>query len=106
MKSLIIECLESGADVTLNVKATDLREFAQLLMGNAAREATELQRKKDEEVYYSVEEVMSILNIKDRSTMYRWKLKDYLVPVKVGKMVRYRKSEVEAILSNGKELAK
>ncbi|MEI8087157.1 MAG: helix-turn-helix domain-containing protein [Paludibacter sp.] len=106
MKSLIIECLESGADVTLNVKATDLREFAQLLMCNAAREASELQRKKDEEVYYSVEDVMSILNVKDRSTMWRWQQKDYLTPVKVGKMVRYRKSDVEAILSNGKELAK
>jgi predicted DNA-binding transcriptional regulator AlpA len=99
MKTLIQECLENNVDVTLTVKASDLTAFGQYLIDNAAREAAEQKRLKDEDVLYSVDEVMKVLNIKNRTTIWRWQKSGYLVPVKVGKMCRYRKSDVDAILN-------
>ena len=99
MKTLIQECLENNVDVTLTVKASDLTTFGQFLIDNAAREATEQKRLKDEEVFYSVDEVMKVLNIKNRTTIWRWQKSGYLVPVKVGKLCRFKKSDVDAILN-------
>ena len=104
MKSLILECLESGAEVTLSVKAKDLKEFAQLLIDNAAKETTEKQRLIDEEVYYSTDEVMTKLKIGARSTIYRWISNSYLEPVKIGKKVMFRKSDIDVILNSGKDV--
>lgn len=99
MKTLIQECLESNVDVTLTVKASDLTAFGQYLIDKATREAAEQKRLKDEDVFYSVDEVMKVLNIKNRTTIWRWQKSGYLVSVKVGKMCRYRKSDVDAILN-------
>jgi predicted site-specific integrase-resolvase len=31
----------------------------------------------------------------DRSTLYRWKKRGYLVPIQIGGKVRYKRSEIE-----------
>ncbi len=97
--TFIQECLQNNVDVTLTVKASDLTVFGQFLIDNATREATEQKRLKDEEVFYSVDEVMKVLNIKDRTSLWRWNKKGYLCPVKVGKLLRFRKSDVDEILN-------
>jgi len=99
MTTLIQECLQNNVDVNLTVKASDLMAFGQYLIDNASRDAVEQKRIKDEEVFYSVDEVMKVLNIKNRTTIWRWQKSGYLVSVKVGKMCRYRKSDVDAILN-------
>lgn len=96
--NLIQECLQNNVDVILSVKASDLTAFGQFLIDNANREAAEQKRLKDEEVFYSTDEVMKELNIKNRVSLWRWSKSGYLVPVKVGKMCRYKKSDVDAIL--------
>ena len=96
--NLIQECLQNNVDVTLTVKASDLTDFGQFLIDNASREASEQKRLKDEEIFYSVDEVMKVLKIKNRTTIWRWQKSGYLGSVKVGKMCRYKKSDVDAIL--------
>jgi hypothetical protein len=96
--NLIQECLQNNVDVTLTVKASDLIAFGQFLIDNVSREAAEQKRLKDEDVFYSTDEVLEVLNIKNRVTIWRWKKSGYLVPVKVGKLCRYKKSDVDAIL--------
>ncbi len=97
--SFIQDCLQNNVDVTITLKASDLTAFGQFLIDNANREAAEKQQMKDEEIYLSPDEVLKVLNIKTRSTLWRWSKRGYLVPVKVGKMLRYKKSDVDQILN-------
>lgn len=46
------------------------------------------KKEKDNEQLLSTSEVLARCNI-DRSTLYRWKLTEYLVPIKVGKKKNY-----------------
>ena len=43
-------------------------------------------------------EVMALFRV-TRQTLYRWRQADKLAAVRVGRLVRYRRSDVEALLS-------
>lgn len=102
MKTAFIqECIENNVDVTLTVKVTDLIELFQYSIDKASREAAEQKQLKDAEVYYSVDEAMKVLNIKNRSTIWRWNKSGYLTVNKVGKLCRYKKSDIDMILNSG-----
>ncbi|MBP8999826.1 MAG: helix-turn-helix domain-containing protein [Bacteroidales bacterium] len=34
------------------------------------------------------------------TTLYRWEKQNYLIPIRIGTKVRYRKSDIEKLLSN------
>jgi len=100
MKSAIIqECIENNVGLTLTLNADDLIEFGEYILNKASREAEEQKRLKDEEVYYSVEEAMKVLNIKNRSSLWRWNKSGYLTANKVGKLVRYKKTDIDNLLN-------
>lgn len=100
MNTSILEILQSGADVTINVKATDLKEFGRYLIDTATEETKERIRADEEDVLLNVDEVMKRLGIKDRTTLWRWHKKGYLVPVKAGKKLLYRLSQIDHILNS------
>ena len=50
--------------------------------------AYKAKKEKDNEKLLSTSEVLARCNI-DRTTLYRWKLTEYLVPIKVGKKKNY-----------------
>jgi excisionase family DNA binding protein len=52
------------------------------------------------ETYPTPKQVCEILGV-DNSTLWRWKRKGYLVPANVGGKVRYKMSEVKALLNGG-----
>ena len=100
MKSAIIqECIENNVGLTLTLNADDLIEFGEYILSKASREAEEQKRLKNEEVYYSVEEAMKVLNIKNRSSLWRWNKSGYLTANKVGKLVRYKKTDIDNLLN-------
>lgn len=97
MKSTLIEeCIENKMQFSITLKAEDIIELGNYILKKASE--CESEKLNEEEVFYSVEEVMKLLNIMDRSTLWRWNKKGYLVPSKVGKMLRYRKSDIDNLL--------
>ena len=100
MNSTIIQdCIENNVDLTLTLKANDLLEFGQYILKKATQEADEQKRIKDNEIYCSVEEAMEMLNLKTRVTLWRWDKSGYLPANKVGKLIRYKKSDIDKLLN-------
>lgn len=94
----IHDIIESGANVTIAVSASDLRDFARKIVEETRQELVREIAEEKSEVYYSVDQVMSILNV-SKMTLWRWNKKDdFLHPIKVGGLLRYRKSDVDKIL--------
>ena len=100
MTTKILDILQSGADVTINVKSSDLKEFGRYLIDTATQETKERIREDEEDILLTVDEVMKRLGIKDRTTLWRWHKKGYLVPVKAGKKLLYRLSQIDHILNS------
>lgn len=86
--------LESGANVSVTVTTTDLKEFALSLI----KEAMELGGKqKTPERYLTQKEAAAKLNVSE-NTLWRWKKTNYLMPSKVGNAVYYKLSDIEKLL--------
>jgi len=51
------------------------------------------------EVYLSPKKVAVMLDI-HVTTLYRWEKQNYLIPIRIGTKVRYRKSDIEKLLGN------
>lgn len=86
--------LESGANVSVTVTPTDLKEFAQSLI----KEAMEIGGKqKTPERYLTQKEAAEKLRVSE-NTLWRWKKTNYLTPSKVGNGVYYKLSDIERLL--------
>lgn len=86
--------LESGANVSIMVTPTDLKEFALSLIQEAAKMGSE---QKTPESYLTKKEAAEKLNVSE-NTLWRWKRTKYLVPSKVGNAVYYKLSDIERLL--------
>ena len=93
----IEEILESGADITLTIKSSDLKEFADCLVNMTAGTIKESFIKQDED-YLTVHEASQLLHV-DKSTLWRWAKNGYLSPVEIGGRRLYRKSDVDMLLN-------
>lgn len=62
------------------------------------RAKTELDAQRNE-VYLSPRKVAEMLDI-HVTTLYRWEKQNYLIPIRIGTKVRYRKSDIEKLLGN------
>lgn len=97
----IEEILESGADITLTIKSSDLKEFADCLV-NRTVEAIKESFIKQEDDYITIPETSRLLHV-DKSTLWRWAKNGYLTPVEIGARRLYRKSDVSALLNNNEK---
>ena len=93
--------LSSGANVSITIKVSDLKLYSETLINSAIDRFKTEQSANPAEVYYTIEKVCTILEV-DRTTLFRWKKRDYLKSIKVGGLVRYRKSDIDNILNTGK----
>ena len=96
-----IKDLVAERNVMVAVSAADLREFALYVMDEAKKEAEDNIR---EETYLTPPEVAKMIGV-STNTLWRWEKEKYLAPLKVGRKSRYRKSDVEALMTgrNNKE---
>ena len=99
------ELLKQGANVTLAIEAEDLREFAQAIAEQTRNEIERDLAENRSEVYYTANQTTRILSV-DKTTLWRWNKRNYLKPIKVGGLLRYRKSDIDKILNYGKEEAR
>lgn len=101
MKLDLFELLREFPEATLTVHAGDLGHFARELLAEARqdfeRERAAIAEGKTEE-YLTPEMVKTLLRISE-STLYRMAKSKILVPVFVGGQKRYRRSDLDKILS-------
>lgn len=96
----LINFLQTGTEIALTIKSTDLMEFGRYLIETAQEEATERLRKSNEDALLTIEEAMALLKVKNRATLWRWEKRGYLAPMRSGKRCLYRKSDIEHLLTN------
>lgn len=96
----IAELIKSGSNVTLAVSANDLREWHKEVIEDTRKTLESIITDANTETYPSAEKVCEILDI-NKTTLWRWEKKGYLVPVKAGGKRRYKMSDVKSILEGG-----
>ncbi len=99
----INEIISSGVEMNITFKASDLREFADLLVKRTVKELLKTSEGSNVE-YLTVEETAKVLRT-HRSTLWGWSKKGILTPLEIGGRRLYRKSDVYELLkkNNGHE---
>lgn len=94
----IDEIIESGGEITLVIKSSDLVEFADRLVMRTL-EGIKSSSMKPEETYLTKEEVAEIFHIHP-STLWKWNKVGYLCHIELGGKRLYKKSDIDALLMN------
>lgn len=100
MEVTLIELARQCPDLTLSVKASDLLQAGRVIKEELLQElnlTAQEERPASAEESLSREETMKKLKISS-ATLWRWKKCDYLIPVQLGSMDRYRLSDINNIL--------
>ena len=93
----IQELAQCAPQINLTITASDLKDFAALLISQTKAELEQTIADSKAESYLSGEKVMETLEI-SKSTLWRWKQRGYLVPVRIGGNDRYRMSDIKKIM--------
>ena len=100
-KMLLVDLLQSGANVTVSIRIEDLKEFAQVLIEDTRKKLEQVIIDDKAERYIEPKEASQIIGV-DLSTLWRWAKRGYLVPVEIGGKRRYKMSEIKSILNGSK----
>ncbi len=87
-----------GGNVSITLKQSDLIEFARGIVSDAIDKYRKEISANPEEVFYTIKQVTTTLNV-DRTTLYNWEKRGYLTPHRVGGLLRYSKSDIDAIIT-------
>ena len=93
----IQELAQCAPAINLTITAGDLKEFATQLIAETKAELEQSISDSKAETYLSSEKVMQMMEI-SKTTLWRWKQRGYLVPVRVGGNERYRLSDINKIM--------
>lgn len=96
----ITEILKSNPEIagslTIQVKASDLQEFAKTCIEAGKQDKPE---PKNPEEYLTPAQFAEALQI-SLVTLWSWDKKGITIPLRIGNAKRYRRSDLEKILSN------
>lgn len=93
----IHELAQCAPAINLTITASDLKDFAALLIAETKAELEQSISDSKAETYLSSEKVMEMMEI-SKTTLWRWKQRGYLVPVRIGGNDRYRLSDIQKIV--------
>ncbi len=93
----IQELAQCAPAINLTITASDLKDFAALLIAETKAELEQSISDSKAETYLSSEKVMEMMEI-SKTTLWRWKQRGYLVPVRIGGNDRYRLSDIQKIV--------
>lgn len=96
----IQELAQCAPAINITITASDLKDFATQLIAETKAEMEQSINDSKAEAYLSGEKVMEMLEI-SKTTLWRWKQRGYLVPVRVGGNDRYKLSDINHILQKG-----
>lgn len=85
--------LESAANVQLVIGSNDLQELARIIIDKVRDEFVSEEDHKNQNTFITGIAAGKILG-KTRSTLWRWEQTGYLIPVRLGKTLKYRLSDV------------
>lgn len=97
----LLEILESGHNnLVIQVRGEDLLKFTEDIMERAAEnERTRLENQKERDILLTKDQVMTMLGVCS-TTLWNWESKHYLKPVKAGRKVMYRKSDIDKLFKD------
>lgn len=97
----LFEILESGQpNLIIQVRGEDLLKFSEDIMQRAAENERErIEQQKDKDVLIPKDKVMEMLGICD-TTLWQWGKRNYLVPVKAGRKIMYRKTDIDKLFKD------
>ena len=96
----ITELAQCAPAINITITAADLKDFATQLIAETKAELEQSISDCKAETYLSGEKVMEMLEI-SKTTLWRWKQRGYLVPVRIGGNDRYKSSDINRILQKG-----
>lgn len=100
----LLNLIESGqTNLIIQVRGEDLLKFTEDVMERAAEnERKRIENEREREILIPKEKVMSMLDVCS-TTLWNWEKDSYLVPVKAGRKVMYRQSDIDNILFSREE---
>ena len=96
----IQELAQCAPAINITITAAELKDFATQLIAETKAELEQSISESKAEAYLTGEKVMEMLEI-SKATLYRWKQRGYLVPIRIGGNDRYRLSDIKHILQKG-----
>ena len=93
----VIQLAKQCPNVSIYLKAGELLEMVEHCVKTTRKELEQQITDANTETYPSPDQVAKILSI-DKSTLWRWRKRNYLVPVEIGGKRRYKMSDVKRIL--------
>lgn len=93
----LTKLIESGGHIVLPITVNDLQQFGQFLIWQTRQDLARELADAQKEVYYSMDQVMAMVNVSKR-TLQRWDKNGFLKSIRVGGLVRYRKSDIDRML--------
>lgn len=105
MEASILEIAKQYPQVSITVQAADLLAMgASIVSDTVAKYRAEVEareRAEREEKMLTAQEAGKMLGVCER-TLYRWRRAGYIEGVRVGGVIKYRRSDCRVILANGK----
>ena len=99
-KQFVSQIIKGGDHISLTLTAKGIAALTRELSERLLAEKSELSTKEVEETLLTKQQVMEILSVSS-TTLWLWKQKGYLIPVKIGRKVFYRSKDISN-LRNGK----
>lgn len=94
---------DNNADFNITVSKENLLAFADMLINRArlelaAKAEQKKQQKVEDETFFSRKDASAYLDVSE-TTLWKWAKPDcgYLLPVRVGSKVKYRKSDLDRV---------
>ena len=95
----LLNLIESGqTNLVVQVRGEDLLKFTEELIARAAeQERARIEACDKSDALLTKEAVMKLLGVCS-ATLWQWEKRSYLIPVKAGRKVMYRKADVDKLL--------
>ena len=93
----VIQLAKQCPNVMISLKVGELIETINYCMQTTRRELEQQITDSNAKTYPTPDQVAKILSV-DKSTLWRWRKRNYLVPIEIGGKRRYRMSDVKRIL--------
>ncbi len=97
-----IDLMGDNPNVSVTIKANDLTKAFKSLVDSAIQAYKREVQSNPDDILYTQKQVCEILSV-DKSTVWRWGKIGYLVPIKVGDLLRYKKSQIDELINNKEE---
>ena len=93
----VIQLAKQCPDVIISLKVGELIEAIDYCIQTTRRELEQQITDSNTETYPSPDQVAKILSV-NKTTLWRWRKQNYLVPIEIGGKRRHRMSDVKRIL--------